>query len=43
MSKNARVGEMGQSGAEVACNFSCYVGLDGKAVKSREQTPSAGS
>lgn len=39
--EGVRVGEMGQAGAEITYDFSCYVEPDGKVIKSRkQQTPS---
>ena len=41
--EGVRVGEMGQAGAEVTYDFSCYVDPDGKMVKSHKQAaPPAG-
>jgi hypothetical protein len=40
--EGVRVGEMGQAGAEVTFDFSCYVEPDGKVVKSHKQPPRAG-
>jgi hypothetical protein len=37
--EGVRVGEMGQAGAEVTFDFSCYVEPDGKVVKSSKQQP----
>ncbi len=37
--EGVRVGEMGQAGAEVTFDFSCYVEPDGKVVKSNKQQP----
>jgi hypothetical protein len=37
--EGVRVGEMGQAGAEVTFDFSCYVEPDGKVVKSHKQQP----
>jgi hypothetical protein len=38
--EGVRVGEMGQAGAEVTFDFSCYVEPDGRVVKSHKQQPS---
>jgi hypothetical protein len=40
--EGVRVGEMGQAGAEVTFDFSCYVEPDGKVVKSNKQQPPGG-
>jgi hypothetical protein len=37
--EGVRVEEMGQAGAEVTFDFSCYVEPDGKVVKSHKQQP----
>jgi hypothetical protein len=37
--EGVRVGEMGQAGAEVTFDFSCYVEPDGRVVKSHKQQP----
>ncbi len=37
--EGVRVGEMGQAGAEVTFDFSCYVEPDGRVVKSNKQQP----
>lgn len=35
--EGVRVGEMGQAGAEITYDFSCYVEPDGKVIKSHKQ------